>query len=71
VKKEIKPNPQDSKTQDADSVAESIQEKPKTAPSIDFEDDYELAKKMSKGDDKTEVNDDEGELIDSSESLSS
>jgi hypothetical protein len=70
MKKEIKPDPQDSTTQDAELTAESIQENPKTAPDIDFDDDYELAQKLSKG--NQEVERAEGNKTkDGSETLSS
>ncbi|MEB3355848.1 MAG: hypothetical protein VKK04_03925 [Synechococcales bacterium] len=47
MKENIKPNPQDVTTQDAEMAAESMQENPKAAPAIDFEDDYRLAQKMA------------------------
>lgn len=48
MNEKVKPNPQEATTQDAELVAESIQEKPKAAPDIDFENDYRLAQEMSK-----------------------
>ncbi|MDB9529648.1 hypothetical protein PN498_26910 [Oscillatoria sp. CS-180] len=52
VKKEkIETDPRKATTQDAALTAAAIQENPKTAPSIDFEDDYQLAQEMSKGSD--------------------
>jgi len=47
VKQKVKPNPQQTSTQEAELLAESIQENPKMAPSVDFEEDYALAQKMA------------------------
>lgn len=48
MKEQVKPNPKETKTQDAELLAESILENPKNAPETDFEDDYEMAQKMSR-----------------------
>lgn len=54
MKQKVNPNPQETSTQEAELLAEYIQENPKAAPSVDFDEDYALAKEMAENPDNSE-----------------